>query len=354
MTNKLFYRFCRATVILCSCLLLVCSCSKDDDPGNGQNPGNSNTGENVYIAGYEGNVAKYWKNGVATSLTDGTKNAYATDIFVSGNDVYVAGGEGEAAKYWKNGKAVVLSELSKNETAEAIFVSGSDVYVAGAAEEGLILTAKYWKNGVPVILSKLDSYAWDIFVSGGDVYVAGGSKSGKAMYWKNGKEVYLTDGGAGAIFVSGNDVYVAGVEDSKVENEYYTYYTYIIKYWKNGNALNLTDGKNDAMVTDIFVSGNDVYVCGYEATSIKVYGAYGSGDDYQAKYWKNGEEILLTDKETDSFAYKIYVSGNDVYVAGAERHAATGKYVAKYWKNGTAIALSDGTQHAEAYSIVVK
>lgn len=353
MTNKLFYRFCRATVILCSCLLLVCSCSKDDDLGNEQDPGNSNTGGNVYIAGYEGNVAKYWKNGVATSLTDGTKVSAATDIFVSGNDVYVAGGEGETAKYWKNGKAVVLSELSKEEHAEAIFVSGSDVYVAGT-DEGSMSTAKYWENGMAVSLSELSSQAWDIFVSGDDVYVAG-DIGGNAVYWKNGQVINLPNGNmATAIFVSGNDVYVAGMEDNKVENEYYTYYTYIIKYWKNGNALNLTDGKNDAMVTDIFVSGNDVYVCGYEATSIKVYGAYGSGDDYQAKYWKNGEEILLTDKETDSFAYKIYVSGNDVYVAGAERHAATGKYVAKYWKNGTAVALSDGTQHAEAYSIVVK
>ena len=45
----------------------------------------------MYIVGYEGNVAKYWKNGVATSLTDGIKSTDATDIFVSGNDVYVAG-----------------------------------------------------------------------------------------------------------------------------------------------------------------------------------------------------------------------------------------------------------------------
>jgi len=40
----------------------------------------------VYVAGYEDNgsvsVAKYWKNGHAVSLTDGTKNAHAESIVV--------------------------------------------------------------------------------------------------------------------------------------------------------------------------------------------------------------------------------------------------------------------------------
>ncbi len=40
----------------------------------------------VYVAGREGNVAKYWKNGVATSLTDGVNLATAKSIFVSGQD----------------------------------------------------------------------------------------------------------------------------------------------------------------------------------------------------------------------------------------------------------------------------
>ena len=45
----------------------------------------------VYVAGDEFNgshtVAKYWKNGVPVLLTDGSKDAFASSVFVSGYDV---------------------------------------------------------------------------------------------------------------------------------------------------------------------------------------------------------------------------------------------------------------------------
>ena len=67
----------------------------------------------VYIAGAETNgsvnVAKYWENGQATILTDGTKDAWASSIAIAGGDIYVAGQESNGTNYILNtGKTVRL------------------------------------------------------------------------------------------------------------------------------------------------------------------------------------------------------------------------------------------------------
>ncbi|MBK6380047.1 MAG: hypothetical protein IPF72_10125 [Chitinophagaceae bacterium] len=56
-----------------------------------------------YAAGGQGGIAKVWKNGVPTSLTNGSFNAYVYSVYVSGTDVYAAGFENNA-----NNKSVVL------------------------------------------------------------------------------------------------------------------------------------------------------------------------------------------------------------------------------------------------------
>src|SRR5690606_23014078 len=88
----------------------------------------------VYVAGAESNgtnyVAKYWKDGISMGpLTDGSRVGAAVAIEVVGNDVYVAGNDGNFAKYWKNGEAVELTDGSSAAIATAIAVTGNDVYV---------------------------------------------------------------------------------------------------------------------------------------------------------------------------------------------------------------------------------
>lgn len=304
----------------------------------------------IYVAGYETNgsnigVAKYWKNGVAVPLTDGTKDAGASSITVVGSDVYVAGSETnrsniQVAKYWKNGVAILLTDGTKNANAWSIAVVGSDVYVAGYEANGG--GVKYWKNGIAVILSNEAGVTSDIAIVGSDVYVSG--FVGKfAKYWKNGQEFVLNDGAkwavANSIAVAGSDVYVAGNEtDGGI---------YVVKYWKNGTAVSLKQGDN-ADATSIAVVGGNVYVAGY--------------DDFRStdmgKYWKNGQEFALSDPNNSAFAMDIAVAGSDVYVAGSEsgwdwdgNHWKAS--VAKYWKNGQAISLTDGTKNAWAAGIAV-
>src|SRR6267378_756705 len=90
---------------------------------------------NIYVAGYETNlshaVAKYWKNGFAIPLSEGTSNSYSTGIVIVDNDVYVAGYElvnaKYRAKYWKNGVSVLLTDGSNDAQATAVIADKNDI-----------------------------------------------------------------------------------------------------------------------------------------------------------------------------------------------------------------------------------
>jgi hypothetical protein len=135
-------------------VLFLNSCKKNDIP----------TAKNIYVAGSQWNgtnyVATYWRNGIPTHLSDGTKSILANSIFVSGSDIYVAGEEdylssltGSVAKYWKNGVVTNLPADNQYNHANAIFVVGNDIYIAGYEQGNSFSSAKYWKNGVAVRLT---------------------------------------------------------------------------------------------------------------------------------------------------------------------------------------------------------
>ena len=87
-----------------------------------------------------------------------------------------------------------------------------------------------------------------------------------------------------------------------------------------------------------------MYVCGFEENSKNI---------AVAKYWKNGDPVILTDGASIAYANAIDVVGQDVYVAGTENNSA-GYAVAKYWKNGVPIALTDGGNHGFTTAIVLR
>ncbi len=116
-------------LIMQALVLVIYSCSK-----NGSDTGSGDTGVTtipvVYVAGAVHNgtkwVAKYWKDGNAITLTDGTNNAKALSVFVVGTYVYVAGfennGSRDVATYWKNGTAVYLTDGMLSAGALSLYV----------------------------------------------------------------------------------------------------------------------------------------------------------------------------------------------------------------------------------------
>ena len=346
-------------------VLVFCSCQKEISHEV------VNTEVDVYVAGFEekgsGYVAKYWKNGQAIELTDGTNDAAASSIFFSGNDVYVCGSIDGNAVYWKNGNPVTLGDGN----ATSITVSGNDVYVAGwlrqTPAEGI--RACYWKNGNITLLpynTRSDNY-WDnypissksslansIFIYRSDVYIAGGEQISRmtspypspsyascisAVYWKNGNETYLIKGPyagsyadeAYSIFVDGQDVYACGALEAR--------------YWKNGTSVYLPG----ETAKSIYVSDGDVYVAGSQPNGQQVQTYFGIFYRDVAKYWKNGNPVNLSDGTKDAYPTSIAVSKEDVYVAGYEETTAGDRdYVAKYWKNGNPVMLGDVSKYSEA------
>ncbi len=347
-----------AVVIAILTLVCISSCRKPDDKNiipahctNGVMDGdetgidcggscNACTQTDVYIAGQQYTtsphmVARYWKNGVAVDLTDGTNDANVYSITVVGNDVYVAGFESNGtkniAKYWKNGTAVNLTDGTNDAMAGGIVVSDGDVYVAGVESNGTLGVAKYWKNGVAVSLpSTYSARALTIAIAGGDVHVGGfeidSSGHQYATYWKNGiGTTFDTRGALHSIVVSGSDVYAVSDRKFGINN--------VAQSFQN------SDG---AVFNSVFVSGTDVYLGGSDFTS----------GNLIAAYWKNGTETKLTNGPNFTSTGSVFAVGDDIYVVGAETTPSF-MNIARCWKNNVPVSFCDTTHSSSATSVFV-
>lgn len=307
----------------------------------------------VFVAGSQNNsahaLATYWKNGTAVTLS--VEESALASIFVSGNDVYAAGYERisnlQLAKYWKNGAKTTLGTYESS--ANTIFVNGNDVHVGGWEINNGFDNARYWKNGTGAWMDYSNSSCTGIYVKDNNAYLVGSRRNSQGRFepWEsvNGTTPANTipnndkHSFANAVFENGSGRYVAGTQNNATTG------LSMATYWKNGNAATLTDGSTSAAVAvAVFVSGNDVYVAGWEQEDY-----YGGGPGF-AKYWKNGMPVKLS--TTSSGATSIVVFGNDVYVSGWENN---GTYnVAKYWKNGVPVNLGNAVLNSSGNSIVVR
>ena len=164
-----------------------------------------------------------------------------------------------------------------------------------------------------------------------------------ARLWKNGKMVNLA-GSTGkvvraseevitsearSVFVSGNDVYVAGYDIIAGEREGER--TGRARLWKNGEVQELEAGTYYEQAAGIFVSGNDVYVLGVESLHPDP-----SARKWAYKYWKNGKAEVFAEGNSLDGVKSIFVSDGDIYVAGGYDKQA------KLWKNGVEENLPGG------------
>lgn len=275
--------------------------------------------------------------------------------------VYFAGADGNNAVYWENGIEHTLPS-TLGARVSSISVTGNEVYFQGFEGPGTEVSfpspAVYWKNGVknsiPYLNSLLDSandnylsldLVSKIVFSGPDMYI-GETNNNLAVYWLNGvthgeptidpahPDSYVND-----LFVSGSDVYLAGYDSGQQ----------LPSYWKNGveTFLPLADTvkANPAnpyhfgWISRIYVSGTDVYCTGRDGWTIA--------------YWKNGFEHTLpvTNPQTTpvptAVTQDIASSGNDVYVTGGDGNSAV------FWKNGIETKLpSSGTSFAAGVAFI--
>jgi hypothetical protein len=222
------------------------------------------SGGDVYVVGYQGYEATLWKNGVAEVLPHQALSASrALSVAVSGTDVYVAGWSLETiqidplaefttqvARLWKNGVGTTLSDGLSPALAFAVAVDGGDVYVVGLVNTGGRGVATLWKNGVaqPLSTGGAAALATAVAVSGGVVHAAGGVGTGFAdavAVWRDGALSTLTDGStqgfAEAVAVAGSDVYVVGYLGGAATS------------WKNGVATRLPDLGEGASAYDVAV-----------------------------------------------------------------------------------------------------
>ncbi|WP_143533271.1 hypothetical protein [Salegentibacter salinarum] len=323
------------------------------------------TDADIFINGQKTDAYQHQFNQAQTATAIAKKDGYkdsepltiTVNVMQSDVDIYVLGEgyheqlQGIWPMYWKNGEPMPLL-LAPNHMEDpviyhSIAVSGHDVYITGERIfSSSRASAFFWKNNTYHELTQPSGYAkgLDISLADDDVYVAGVQKNANNLidiaYWKNGGELPVrldsgTIGQTGESFIKviGDDVHVAGILDAEPT------------YWKNGVATPL---EGTGVVTGIAVSDHgDVYISGYGS----------NGNRTIAKYWKNGQEVILGTGELESESSSIFVEDDDVYVAGYEKvlhKSGQGRVnVARYWKNGEAVDLTDRSYPAEASGIFV-
>ena len=227
---------------------------------------------------------------------------------------------------------VVTVATVKGKATGPAFTYGPDVFAIGTmAIPGYVML--YWKNGVQISLDgSAYGYPTGMALVDTTVYIAGyyydTGNDPQGLFWKNLSLSKLSEGlvkhTTGGMAVSGNDVYVAGFQEPDNDQDNLIN---IAEYWKNGQEVILTDKTQYAQAVAIAVNGADVYVVG---------NVQGNASQV-ATLWKNGVESGLSTTPDGQYGYAtgITIANGDVYISGYAYHGTT---TAEYWKNGVEVS----------------
>lgn len=319
----------KLTLFLNICSLFFISCSSElNDNTNDTTISNTNSEliskksvlntPQVYAAGsvYDVNgmiFEKSWLNGLVNNSS--TVASDGKSIFIDGTDIYIAGviytSSQRLGTIWKNGN--VYAQFGSITYANSVYVKDSKVYVGGIVWTDPAI----WVDGVLSYLPKLTPNSGgnvnSIVVSTDNQIHTVGNLLGKAILWKNGTIISLSNNASDAtsIKISGTNLYVSGYEINPSNS------IKIAKYWiinSSGTvtSVNLTSGTNlSAVANSIYINNGDVFVCGYENKDA-------TGTNTDAKLWKNGALVSLS-SPTNTFSSKgtsVFVKDNIAYVGG--------------------------------------
>ena len=245
------------------------------------------------------------------------------------------------------------SNFSTASGGNVVMVNGLNATILSATSTQIVIVVPDGGGGPVTVINSGGTTVGPTFTYNiSDVYIAGYT-SGTAVnwrfaatYWKNGVPVYLSSGineaKAVQIAVSGNDVYVVGYENTapSAPNKKRAV------VWKNGIPTYLTSGINsEAEARDIKIVGNDVYIAGYEEET--------STWRKKAKIWVNGVGNYIAGDETESYATGIGLIGSKPCITGMIIHPITGGKTATCWVDNSQVELFPRTQQSYVMDMVV-
>jgi hypothetical protein len=213
---------------------------------------------NVYVAGYDQEGGKVWRNGTQLYRLEGYPQSWPYSIAVSpAGTVFTAGEDLYGAAIWED--ADILDYLDEDDGFEdpyfnAVAFANNTVYAAGAAD-GRPVWMK--EGGVPNYLGQADGEAKALHLPGdGYLYVALTDESsaipGSMVYKGLASGVTMTPdvGFAGtlleSVFVLGGDVYVGGAATADGQ-------TFTGGVWRKGGTAPLHSMGPNTIVSSIYV-----------------------------------------------------------------------------------------------------